>query len=104
MAFSWQSQGAPRGFKLNPLINPGLNTTPLSNAAENGDLGIMKLLIEHGADLELTDYKSRSTALSWAVSRGKEAAARLLLEEGANTNATNKYHETPLEYTNKTRR
>lgn len=57
-----------------------------------------KLLLEHGADTEVVDIHSHSTALFWAAWRGHEEIAKLLIDYGAKVNATNKYGETPLRY------
>ena len=47
---------------------------------------MMKLFIEHGADLDARDEEYRSTPLGWAARWGRKEAVGLLLERGANTN------------------
>ena len=57
--------------------------TPLMYAAEIGSLDAMRLLIDHGADVNAqNDFGS--TALMWSVS--DPAKVRLLLDHGANVN------------------
>lgn len=58
-------------------------TTPLMNAAGQGDIETMRTLIEHGADVnEASDY----SALSLAVMYNKPKAVLFLLEQGADVN------------------
>ncbi|KAL4811049.1 ankyrin repeat-containing domain protein [Aspergillus unguis] len=56
--------------------------TPLILAAENGHEGVVALLLDHGADINLSDLNNR-TALSWAAECGFEECVRVLLERGA---------------------
>ncbi|KAJ5633545.1 hypothetical protein N7528_001387 [Penicillium herquei] len=57
--------------------------TPLTWAARHGRLGILKLLLEAGLDVNQTDRKGTS-ALSRALDNRHEAVARLLFQNGAN--------------------
>jgi len=68
------------------------NQTPLMLAAMQGHIGIVKILIEAGADLNVTDtfYKS-VTALSAAADRGHAEIVKLLLEKGAKSKETALY-------------
>lgn len=52
-------------------------------AAEKGHLDLIRLLVEHGAELEAQN-RYGATPLSDAVSNGREAAITLFLELGAN--------------------
>ncbi|ERF71929.1 hypothetical protein EPUS_06488 [Endocarpon pusillum Z07020] len=86
---------ARRGFENgvkkvleHPLLN--LDSTdslygqsPLSHAAENGHEGIVRLLLQKGANPNSTDLAGRSP-LSWAALNGREAVVQLLLDKGAN--------------------
>ncbi len=59
---------------------------PLNIAAYNGHYPIVKKLLEHGANTEITN--DGSTALLWAVSNKHLDIINLLLEYKANINAT----------------
>jgi ankyrin repeat protein len=56
--------------------------TPLLWAAKNGQIEVVKLLLEKGANSEAKD-KSDRTALMLAVANGKTDVAALLREKGA---------------------
>src|SRR5205085_65149 len=60
--------------------------TPLHHSAGFGNLATMKLLVEHGADVNAVN-KRKSTPLFWSMH--DEAKVRFLLERGANVNARN---------------
>src|SRR5262249_43768882 len=51
--------------------------TPLHEAAFNGDLALIRLLLEHGADRSARTGENE-TALDIAVKQGRHEAARLL--------------------------
>ncbi|KAJ8715132.1 hypothetical protein PYW08_005113 [Mythimna loreyi] len=55
-------------------------------AAELGDEHMLRLLIEHGVNIETIDHIGR-TALHFAVSSGNEEAVAVLLAAGADPNA-----------------
>jgi ankyrin repeat protein len=67
--------------------------TPLMYAAEIGSVDSMRLLIEHGADVNAQNAFG-STALMWSVS--DPAKVRLLLDHGAQVNMAAKSGRTPL--------
>src|SRR5688500_15886525 len=58
------------------------NQTALMHAAHRGDLGLVTLLIQHGANLEVR-AKHRLSALDLARIGRHEAVVRALLEAGA---------------------
>jgi ankyrin repeat protein len=58
---------------------------PLAYAAEEGNLRILRLLLDHGADINAMCHLNRS-ALCMAVSNGHIEAAKFLLDEGADIN------------------
>ena len=60
--------------------------TPLMTAARLGQVEVMKLLLDHGANVNARDKKFGQTALMWAA--GHPAAVRLLVERGADVRAT----------------
>jgi ankyrin repeat protein len=70
-------------------INPAYPTAPelyslLMLAAWKSDIALIKILIDHGADVQIT-VQDR-TALYEAVQRGNAGILRLLLEHGADVN------------------
>lgn len=72
-----------------------LGTTPLQLAAEWGHIKIVKLLLAHGADVDLADNKGR-TALSVAACQEYKATVRLLLDAGAQIDIRDKAGYTPV--------
>lgn len=71
------------------------NCTPLIIAAYKGLEEVAILLIESGANLELSDKNGR-TALIWAAFRGEDEMVLLLLDAGANMEARDNYGRTAL--------
>ena len=61
--------------------------TPLHLNSQAGDMGIARLLIEHGADVAAQD-KHGLTPLHWAARCGHVGLARLLIEHGADVERT----------------
>ena len=59
--------------------------TPLMNAVVGGNIKIVKLLAEHGADLDLQDSNG-ITALIHAVLHENIAIVKYLVDSGANVN------------------
>lgn len=57
--------------------------TPLFFAARNGHTEVVRLLVERGAQVNVTDTFYKSTALGWAAGSGHADVVRLLLEKGA---------------------
>jgi ankyrin repeat protein len=91
----------------------GAGSTPLMRAAKAGDLVLMRLLLEHGADLALTQRNGSTTlmlaaGLGWRFSgnstpygdRGSESdaveAIRICLARGADISARNSNGDTAL--------
>jgi ankyrin repeat protein len=68
---------------------------PLTSAALYGQLGVTRLLIERGANINATGYDG-NTALHYAAEEGYEEVATLLFHKGAHTNTGNDYGATPL--------
>jgi uncharacterized protein len=81
-----------------PFNTPGGGDTPLIRAAKRGFMAIVQLLLKRGADVNLPNVSTRSTALHYAAGHGDMALARLLLEHGAKLNVSDSQGETPLMY------
>jgi RNA polymerase sigma factor (sigma-70 family) len=59
-------------------IRSGNGRTPLHDAAFSGSMGMIELLLAHGADPEARDAELRTTPLAWAeFNEQREAAERL---------------------------
>lgn len=57
--------------------------TPLSFAADRGNVEIVRMLLEKGADVNAKDTFYGGTALTWAADKGHTDIVRLLLAKGA---------------------
>jgi ankyrin repeat protein len=68
--------------------------TALTQAASNGDVEILKLLLQAKPNLEATDSTKR-TALHYSVYSSKLEVVRLLVEAGANVFARDQQNRTP---------
>lgn len=68
---------------------------PLTRAAERGELGIVRLLLERGANINATGCWQQ-TALHWAAEGGHEEMVAFLLSQGAQTSGSNDFGLTPL--------
>jgi len=69
--------------------------TPLMQAASNGNVRIVELLLEYGADINASDYYS-STALNEAAIKGRYDVAEMLVNKDANVNTHQNLGDTPL--------
>src|SRR5262249_16520507 len=93
-----------------PLLGEG--TTPLMRAAKNGDWRAMQVLLDHGADPNMTQ-KNHTTALMLAAGLGRglgvfakdvgteadlRESVRLCLERGADVTAVDDSQETALHF------
>ncbi|KAL8750394.1 MAG: hypothetical protein Q9184_006439 [Pyrenodesmia sp. 2 TL-2023] len=70
--------------------------TPLTNAARNGCLSVVEVLLDHGADPEIQEgpqYLS-GTPLNRAIDEGFAPVVKLLLERGANPKVQDIYNRT----------
>src|SRR3954447_12669051 len=66
-----------------PSERDQLGSTPLHDAAWNGDLAIIDLLLRSGANLEARHAETGSTPLHYAVITNHKDAVALLIDRGA---------------------
>jgi len=71
-------------------------TYPLHVAAEFGQAGAARLLLDYGADVTLLDSENDAIALCWAAFFGRPEVVEVLLAAGSNPNQRNKHGLTPL--------
>ena len=71
-------------------------TFPLHVAAEAGQAGAARLLLEYGADVSARDLENDAIALGWAAFFGRPEVATVLLNAGSNANQRNQHGLTPL--------
>lgn len=82
--------------KLTDYSNP-INGTPLQIACRVGNLDIVKLLIEAGADKEIKDV-GRQSPLSIAISHNYIEITRYLIEEGADVHSKGPNNLQPIHF------
>jgi hypothetical protein len=63
-------------------------STPLIEAAKAGAVDVVRVLLEHGAELEDRDTEQSFTALEWAITSEQEEVAQVLRAAGALTPPT----------------
>ncbi len=83
--------------ELHPDVNQKTQwgVSPLQCASLCGHSNIVKILLEHGADVNYADTAG-NTALHRAVKNEDIQTVGILLEAGADVNCANKHGETPL--------
>jgi hypothetical protein len=77
--------------RVKALLEQGANVnakspygaTGLFFAADRGNMEIMKILLDHGADVKVKDTFYGATAVTWAVNKGNADMVTLLLQKGA---------------------
>jgi ankyrin repeat protein len=67
-------------------------STALHYAANDGKIRLMKLLIEHGADVNAWKSTWYAVPLAWAANNARLEAINLLLDHGADVNGPNVLH------------
>lgn len=88
-----------RGADLN--VRDGRNLTPLHFAAVKNRAEACRILLDAGADVNVTGFVSadgvaESTPLHLAAESGARDVVELLISRGANVNAVNNFQRTPL--------
>ena len=71
-------------------------TYPLHVAAEFGQAGAARLLLDCGADVSLLDAENDAIALGWAAFFGRSEVVAVLLKAGSQPSQRNKHGLTPL--------
>jgi ankyrin repeat protein len=71
-------------------------TFPLHVAAESGQAGAARLLLEYGADVSARDLENDAIALGWAAFSGRPEVVEILILAGAEVSQRNKHGLTPL--------
>ena len=71
-------------------------TFPLHVAAESGQAGAARLLLEYGADVSARDLENDAIALGWAAFFGRPEVVTVLLNAGSDACQRNKHGLTPL--------
>ena len=85
-----------RGADVNAVMGGRLHLALIA-AAENGHTAVVRLLLEHGAEIN-TNEGWHGNALRAAAINDRESVVRLLLEKGADVNARgDRHNETALE-------
>ena len=71
-------------------------TFALHVAAEFGQAGAARLLLEYGADVAALDLENDAIALGWAAFFGRPEVVAVLLNAGSDARQRNKHGLTPL--------
>lgn len=69
---------------------------PLIIAARSGQVGLVKLLLDRGADVNARDKETETTALIAAAHQGHVQVVDILLQKGVDVNAKDKTGKTAL--------
>jgi len=85
------------GANVNATTRETMKVTPLASAAAAGQLGIARVLIAHGANVN-AQAENDFTPLHEVAARGDLEFATLLLDHGADINGRTKDGKTPLAF------
>jgi ankyrin repeat protein len=86
---------------MNPNHMNWHRVTLLHHMAAKGELAKVKLLVDHGADIDALDEEYRSTPLGVAVRSGQRDVVKFLLERGADPELAGAPWATPLAWARK---
>ncbi len=78
-----------------PRLTESLRFLTAFDAASEGELPLVELLLVDGLDVDTADAGGR-TLLSWAAQRGNLDAVEVLIKHGANVNGRDAAGVTPL--------
>jgi serine/threonine-protein phosphatase 6 regulatory ankyrin repeat subunit B len=84
-----------RGVDVNVQVTGEDNTTPLHSACVSGSVEMVRLLLESGADGNVSTSTDKRTPLHWATQEGHLEVIELLLIFRANISARDKFGFTP---------
>jgi len=82
---------AREDFNINAALARG--GTALMHAAWNGNIDVVRLLLDSGADIEMMGGNFNDPALVKAAKKDHIDVVRLLLDRGANIEATHPFHD-----------
>ena len=82
-----------RGANVNDHVTNLDLRTPLHSAAYQGNVKLVELLLDHGADINALE-DDNETALHWAAVKGQLNVAKLLVKRGINVNLKNRSGKT----------
>jgi ankyrin repeat protein len=77
-------------------ISPDNGMSALIGASGEGNLDVVRLLIQKSAKVDAKNNEAGVTALLLAAANGKDDAVKLLVQSGANINETDNDGDTPL--------
>lgn len=76
----------------------GEGAAPIIIAAGFGNINILEILVDAGADIEEKGLQNLCTPLHYAAHQGNKEAVRYLIQKGAKVNSKDRNLETPLHY------
>ena len=82
-------------------VSDVVGCTALHWATNKNRPGLVKHLLNKGADVNRQDRYNKSTALHYAAQDNNTEVARLLLDNGADINLKNDFNQTPLDVARK---
>jgi len=85
-----------RGLANSKSETDARGTFPLHVAAEFGQAGAARVLLDYGAHVSLLDSENDAIALGWAAFFGRPEVVAVLLEAGSEPSQRNKHGLTPL--------